>query len=135
MGIMSYMALSIIVKTGEISPAMVEFRLTMAYRLHPEKLSRLSTHLEDLFSKVLDRGTRASLSPELADEIAATAGEVMVELANHRGDGLAGQVIEDARKLREVVRTICPEPANVAESGRALVSDLELVIREDKRAA
>jgi len=80
------------------------------------------------------RRPRVSL-PELADEIAATAGEVMVELADHRGDELARHVIEDARKLREVVRTICPEPARVAESGRALVSDLELIIREDKRAA
>ena len=75
------------------------------------------------------------LAPELADEIAATAGEVMVELAAHREDELARQVIEGARRLREAVRTVYPEPARVAESGRALVSDLELVIREDKRAA
>ena len=107
----------------------------MKYHLHPAKLSCLSAHLEDLFSKVLGRGGRESLPPELADEIAATAGEVMVELADHRGDELARHVIEDARELREVVRTICPEPARVAESGRALVSDLELVIREEKRAA
>jgi hypothetical protein len=59
----------------------------------------------------------------------------MIELADHRGDGLAKQVIDEARRLREVVRTIRPEPAHVAESGRALVSELELVIREDKRAA
>jgi hypothetical protein len=75
------------------------------------------------------------MPPELADEIAATAGEVMVELADQRGDELARQVIEDARRLREVVRTLCPEPARVAGSWRALASDLELVIREDKRAA
>jgi hypothetical protein len=114
---------------------MLEFCLTMNYHLHPEKLSRFSAHLGDLFSKVLSSGGRESLSPELADEIGATAGEVMVELADHRGDELARHVIEDARRLREVVRTVCPEPARIAESGRALVSDLELVIREDKRAA
>ena len=106
----------------------------MAYQLHPEKLSRLSAHLEELFSKVSVCGGEP-LPPELADEIAATAGEVMVELADHSGDELARQVIEDARRLREVARTVGPEPARVAESGRALVSDLELVIREDKRAA
>jgi hypothetical protein len=114
---------------------MVESHLTMNHHLRPEKLSRLSAHLEELFSKVLGRGGRESLSPELADEIAATAGEIMVELADHRGDELARQVVEDARRLREVVRTVCPEPARVAESGRSLISDLKLVIREDKRAA
>lgn len=59
----------------------------------------------------------------------------MVELADYRGDGLARQVIEDARRLRKAARTAWPEPARVVESGRALASDLELVIREDKRAA
>ena len=39
------------------------------------------------------------------------------------------------RRLREAVRTARPDPARVTESGRALVSDLQLVIREDKRAA
>ena len=106
----------------------------MNYQLHPEKLAHLSAHLEDLFFRLSGQGP-AALTPELADEIAATAGEVMVELADHRGDGLARQVIEDARRLREAVRTARPEPARVAESGRALVSDLEAVIREDKRAA
>src|SRR3954463_545465 len=102
---------------------------------HPEKLVSLSAHLEDLFSEVLGRGWRGALTLELADEIAATAGEIMVELADQRGDTLARQVIEDARKLREVVRTLHPEPAHIAEPWRTLVADLELVIREDKRAA
>jgi hypothetical protein len=106
----------------------------MNCHLHLDKLSRLSARLEELFSKVSGRG-REPLPPELADEIAATAGEVMVELADHGGDELARHVIEDARRLREAVRTACPEPARVAESGRSLVSDLERVIREDKRAA
>ena len=106
----------------------------MNYHLHAEKLSRFTAHLEELFSRVSGCG-RESLPPELADEIAATAGEVMVELADQRGDELARCVIEDARRLREVVRTVRPEPARVAESGRAVISDLELVIRQDRRAA
>jgi hypothetical protein len=114
--------------------AVVESHFDMKYHLHPEKLSRLSAQLEELFSRVSARG-REPLLPELADEIAATAGEVMVELAEHGGDQLARLVIEDARRLREVARTSCPEPARVAESGRALVSDLEQIIREDKCAA
>ena len=106
----------------------------MNYRPRPEKLSRLSARLEELFSRVSGCGPQP-LPPELADEIAATAGEVMVELADHGGDGLASQVIAEARRLRGVARTVGPEPARVAESGRALVSDLELIIREDRRAA
>src|SRR5205085_858693 len=102
---------------------------------HPEKLVRLSAHLEELFSEVSGRVGREALTPELADEIATTAGEIMVELADQRGDALAGQVIEDARRLRAVVRTLHPEPARVAEPWRTLASDLELVIREDKKAA
>jgi hypothetical protein len=99
------------------------------------KLAGFSAKLEELFSKVSAGGGPESLRPELADEIAATAGEIMVELADHRGDELSRAAINDARLLREVVRTICPEAARAAEAGRALVSDLELVIREDKRAA
>ena len=106
----------------------------MNHHLQPAKLSRLSAHLEALFARV-SGCEQEPLSPELADEIAATAGEVMVELADHGGDELVRQVIEDARRLRGFVRTVYPERARVAESGRALVSDLELVIREEKRAA
>jgi len=106
----------------------------MSYQRQPEKLARLSAHLDDLFLRLSCPGP-SILAPELADEIAATAGEVMVELAAHRQDELVGQVIEGSRRLREAVRTACPEPARVAESGRTLVSDLELVIREDRHAA
>ena len=101
---------------------------------HAKQLLRLSAHLEELFSQVSDCGGR-SLPLELADEIAATAGEIMVELADHRGDELARGAVEDARKLREVLRTLYPEAARAAEAGRALVRDLDLVIREDRRAA
>lgn len=102
---------------------------------HAEKLSRLSAQLEELFSKISVGGGSQYLPPELADEIAATAGEVMVELAALRGDEVARGAIADARRLREVVRTICPEATRAAEVGRLLVSDLQLVIIEDKRAA
>jgi len=131
---MSYVALSIINNTIQMLPLLLESLLNMNYHLHPEKLSLLSAHLEELFSKISGGGA-TPLPAELADEIAATAGEVMVELADHRGDELARHVIEDARSLRALVRTVFPEPASVAASGQALVSELELVIREDRRAA
>jgi hypothetical protein len=106
----------------------------MNCRLNPDKLSRLSAHLEELFSRVSGHG-QEFLPPDLADEIAATAGEVMVELADHRGDELARSVIEDARRLREVVRSSRSEALPAAEAGRTLLSDLEFFIRDDKRAA
>lgn len=99
-----------------------------------QQLSRLSARLEELFSAVAGLGS-TPLPQELADEIAATAGEVMVELADHRGDELVRATVEDARRLRAVARILSPEAARVAEAGRALTSDLELVIREDRRAA
>jgi hypothetical protein len=134
MGIMSCVILRATNKTIKVLPPVVEFLTDMSYQLHPEKLSRLSAHLEELFSQVAGL-TPGHLPPDLADEIAGTAGEIMVELADQRGDALAGGVIEDARRLREVVRSLRPEAAPVAEAGRVLVSDLELFIREDRRAA
>jgi hypothetical protein len=106
----------------------------MNYQRHSEQLSRLSAQLEVLFTRVSACG-RDPLPPELADEIAATAGEVMVELADHRDGELAKGVLECARRLREVVRSLCPEAGHVTETGRSLVSDLELVIRQERRAA
>lgn len=107
----------------------------MTQQSHTARLARLSAALEELLSGLSSRGRHEALSPELADEIAATAGEVMVELADHRGDELARGVIEDARRLREAARTLSPEAARVAEAGLALGRDLALVISEEKRAA
>ena len=59
----------------------------------------------------------------------------MVELSDQRGDELARSVIDDARRLREVVRTIGPAADSVSAAGRALAHNLILVIRGDRRAA
>ena len=132
---MSRAALSGIDKTTRRRPPVVESRPTMNYHLRPEKLSHLSAHLEELFSKILDGGCRESLPPDLADEIAATAGEIMVELADHRGDAFVRGVIDEARRLREVVRTACPEAVLAIDAGMHLVDDLALVIRDERHAA
>jgi hypothetical protein len=107
----------------------------MSGHQHHGEISRLSAHLEELFSMISECGGLRPLPPELADEIAATAGEIMVELADHRCAELARGVIEDARRLREIVRTIRPGADAVTEAGRTLFNDLEVIIREDKRAA
>jgi hypothetical protein len=103
---------------------------------HAERLSGFSVRLEEFLAEALAgrRGT-VLLAPELADEIAATAGEIMVELASYRSEELVREVIEGARRLREVVRTLRPEAVLVEEAGRALVDDLTLVIRDERRAA
>jgi hypothetical protein len=62
-------------------------------------------------------------------------GYLLHALAEHRGDDLVRGIINDARRLREVVRTLCPEAVIAAESGRTLVGDLALVIRDARRAA
>jgi hypothetical protein len=71
----------------------------------------------------------------LADEIASTAGEIMLLLADHGEDELVRGTLDDARRLREAARTLRPEPAQLAEAGRALTQDVARIIREEKRAA
>ena len=102
--------------------------------LHMDKLTRLSARLEEVFSEVWGAGGGA-LTPELADEIAATAGEIMLALANHRDDVLVRGALEDARRLREAARTLQPLRSQLAEAGTALTRDVMKIIHEDKHAA
>jgi hypothetical protein len=59
----------------------------------------------------------------------------MAELADQSDDLLAGAAMDDARRLHEVVCALSPIPAEVSAAGHSLVSDLGLVIRQDRRAA
>ena len=95
------------------------------------ELAHLSARLDDLISLC---GAR-TLSPEVADDVAATAGEIMLLLADHGGDQLVRGALDDARRLRGVARTLHPERARLAEAGAALTRDVERIIREGKRAA
>ena len=106
----------------------------MSYH-HHQKLSRLSSRLDELFSRAADCGEADSILQDLADEIAATAGEVMVELSDQRDDELVRKVIGDARRLREVVRTLRPETPLVSEAGQAPASGQYLITRGGRRAA
>ena len=90
--------------------------------------------LEELFSELQICGQDAP-SAELADEIASTTGEIMLLLADHGEDELVRGTLDDARRLREAARTLRPEPAQLAEAGRALTQDVARIIREEKRAA
>lgn len=55
---------------------------------YPNKLARPSAHLKDLFVTLSGYG-QAAITLGLADESAATAGEIMVELVGQRRDELA----------------------------------------------
>jgi hypothetical protein len=105
-----------------------------AHHFQVDKLSRFSIRLEELFSE-LRLGGQDAPSAELADEIASTAGEIMLLLADHGEDELVRGTLADARRLREAARTLRPEPAQLAEAGRALTQDVARIIREEKRAA
>jgi hypothetical protein len=100
----------------------------MSYHPRHAKLARLSAQFEGLFAKVSECDTLESLPQDLADEIAATAGDVMIELADQRDDVLARTVIDDARRLRELVRALSTVAVKVSAAGHSLVRDLGLVI-------
>jgi hypothetical protein len=95
------------------------------------KLAQLSARLDELFSLC----GAGALSPELADEVATTAGEIMLLLADHGGDELVRGALDDARRLREAARTLRPEPSRLTAAGAALTADVARIIREKKRAA
>lgn len=104
------------------------------HHFHLDKLSRFSIHLEELFSDL--RGWHDDTPPpELADEIAVTAGEIMLLLAAHSDDELVRETLDEARRLREVARTQRPRPSQLVEMGGALTDDVARIIREEKNAA
>jgi hypothetical protein len=99
-----------------------------------DKLSKFSTRLEELFSD-LWRCRPEELTAEMADEIAATAGEIMLLLADHGEDELVRGTLQDARRLREAARTARPQRATLVEAGAALTNDVSQIIRAERRAA
>lgn len=101
------------------------------HHFHLRELARLSARLDDLLSACRP----SELSPDTADEVAATAGEIMLLLADHGGDQLVCGALEDTRRLREVARTLRPECAQLTTVGAALTDDVARIIREGKRAA
>ena len=110
-------------------------RFTMSHhKFHLDKLSRFSTRLEELCS-ALRGGGQDEASADLADEMAATAGEIMLLLADHGQDELVRGTLDDARRLRDVARTLRPNRDQVVAVSVALTNDVARIIREEKRAA
>lgn len=121
--------------TRTLHPCSVRIlRIMNAHHFQLDKLSRCSMRLEELFLE-FSNCSPDQPSPELADEIAATAGEIMLLLADHGDDDLVRGTLDDARRLREAARTLQPVRAQMVDAGTALTDDVARIIREEKRAA
>lgn len=101
-------------------------------------LEQISTRLEDLQVEV--RRTEAQpLPPELIDEIASTAGELILILADHRSAHQTGKpeqaAASHANLLREGVRRRQLHREQIAEAVHTLTQEVSLIINKDKRAA
>jgi hypothetical protein len=103
------------------------------HRIHTDRLHLLSERLEELFVQLSLCGPRPP--QELADEVAATTGEVMIELADLGHDETVRGALEDARRLRAIARTLSPDPTRLIQGGALLARDVAMVIRSDRRAA
>lgn len=101
-------------------------------------LKRFSERLDELILEVRRAGA-GPLPAELADEIAATAGELMLALVDHRGAFAPADstdaAMADVRRLREAARSHGLPPERLAEAVSAVTRDVDRIVREDKRAA
>ncbi len=100
-----------------------------------DKLTRFSIHLEEICSDLTRSGADDLPPPELADEIAVTAGEIMLLLADHGDDLLVCGTLNDARRLRAAARTMQPRLSLLVDAAAALTKDVAEVIQAEKRAA
>ena len=104
------------------------------HHFYLNKLYQFPAHLEELLLDL--RGTSEDILPlELVDEIAVTAGEIMLLLADHGEDALVQETLNDARQLREVARIPLQARVQLVEAGAVLTKDVARIIREEKRVA
>ncbi|HZI17786.1 MAG TPA: hypothetical protein VEY09_04250 [Pyrinomonadaceae bacterium] len=100
-------------------------------------LTSLSSRLSELVAEA--RLAPHPLPPELLDQIASSAGELMLTLAGFRGehpaDELVEQAIADARRIREAVRSQRLGRARVEDEADELRREVDEIVRFDRRAA
>lgn len=111
---------------------------TLRQQRFTRRLQQFSSKLDDLLIQV--RSFEPQLLPvELIDEMATTTGELLLVLIDHQSvfgtDDLMHRVISDAQHLREKMRSRLLERGQLAEAVSALTEEVNLIIREDKRAA
>ena len=101
-------------------------------------LKKFSERLDELLMEVRHYEPQ-QLPVELLDEIATTTGELMLLLKDHfagpHTSALSNQVASHARHLREEVRSRELPNDQIAVAIRDLSEEVNLIIREDKRAA
>jgi hypothetical protein len=100
-------------------------------------LTLLSVRLSELVAEA--RLATQPLPPELLDEIASSAGELMLLLAGlkgeHPADELVAQAIADAQRIREAVRSQRLERGCLEDETDELRREVEEIVRCDRRAA
>ncbi len=100
-------------------------------------LERFSARLDELLSGV--RGRRAHLTPEMTDEIAYITGELMVVLmdyrAAHQEDESLQEALAHAQLLRAHLRTQRLRDDQITHTCETFRHEIELLIRQSKRAA
>jgi hypothetical protein len=101
-------------------------------------LKRFSDRLDDLLLEVRQYEPQ-SMPIELLDEVATTTGELMLVLKDHlsgqQTSQLSQQVASHAGHLRADVRSRELPNDQLAIAIRNLSEEVNLIIREDKRAA
>jgi DNA-binding transcriptional regulator GbsR (MarR family) len=102
------------------------------------QLQSSSDKLEELLAHVRDFGPGA-FPAELSDEIATTAGELMVVLMEyqsaHRSEELIQEVITHARNLRALLRSDKFRPELLSQAIYTFTREVDQIIRESKLAA
>jgi len=105
---------------------------------------QLDSSLKSLSLRLSDLVAEARLAPhplpaELLDEIASSAGELMLTLAGLRGDHpadeLVAHAISDAQRIREAVRSQRLGRVRLEEEADELRREVDEIVRCDRRAA
>lgn len=107
-----------------------------ARQLH---FSRALERLRVRFDELLDsaRSHPRCLPPELTDEIALTAGELMLVLTNHQGheEAAVREVLSHAKTLRQRLRADGPDQAQLTEDCDSFSREVARLAADSKRAA
>ena len=110
---------------------------TVHHLYFSSSLARFSTRLDELLSNA--RRQPSQLSAELIDEIAYTTGELMVVLMDYRAANQEDEFIEEAlahaQQLHKRLRSHQLPQGEVAESCDSFRREIDLLIRQSRRAA
>jgi hypothetical protein len=100
-------------------------------------LERFSTRLDELLTSI--RRHHSQLTPESIDEIAYVTGELMVVLmdyhAAHQEDRFLKEALAHAQLLHRHLRARPIEEGQIAQTCDTFRHEIDLLIRQSKRAA